>query len=387
MNNPHSLYHPRLDPADLRTASSALTRAAADSRTRAGDIEHAPDIILATGFAGATAALGVAAFPLWATRLLSSATMLEHAAQILGSSASVQEKLDELAYVALHLHLAEVVHQLNLIAWLLDLNIARALRELGRGAGADGETGDRLADHPREPLPAIDARLASTVPASTLQEIRAAGGTLLEVGPGGTTVMVGDTVDPARVTTMVAGVSTGRPEQLAGELAKAHVVAKATGGSVVVWQGYTPPPSVVHGIDPSAARDGGAELAQFQAALHERYPHARQTVVAHSYGTVVAARAAEGPGLFVDDLWLLGSPGVAASSVDKLELLGSNPQVFVADADRDPIAVTRFRHDAAHGYSPSAEAFGATRVDGVRGGHGAYFTDPVLLDALARAGR
>ena len=375
------MYNPRLNPAALRAAAMVLGDAAAQSRDRAARVEAAPGAIAATGFAGATAVLGLAGFPIWALRLFSVAALFEHAVVILESSASAQEKLDALAHVALNLHFAELVYQLNVISHLLDLHTARALR--GLLAGEDGPA-DTLADHPGEPIEVIDARLAPTLPAATLRDIRDAGGMVLETGPGGTTVVIGDTVDPARVTTMVAGVSTGEPEELGAELAKARSIASATGGAVVVWQGYTPPPSVIHGIDPSAARTGGVALAEFQAALRERYPDARLTVLSHSYGTVVATRAAQGPGLAVDDLWLLGSPGVGVSSVDKLELVGADPQVFVADADNDPIIATRFRHDAAHGYSPSAESFGATRVDGVRGDHGAYFTDPALLRALSQ---
>lgn len=379
------MYNPRLDPRELRAAAAVIHDAAAATRLRAADIDDAPGALTSTGFSGHAAEAGIAGFPLWAGGVLGTAVLFDHAAEILASTATAQEKLDQLAYLAMNLHLAEAVRQLNAISALLDSRAARALREL---ANTPAARGDRLTDHPGEPLSRIDAHLAPTLPASTLQTIRAAGGMVLETGPGGTTVMVGgDPIDPARVTTLVAGVSTGRPEQLAGELARAQRIAEATGGPVVVWQGYTPPPSVVHGIDPVAARAGGEELAAFQAALDARYPRAQQTVVAHSYGTVVAARAALGPGLHVDDLWLLGSPGVAARSVETLQLVGENPRVFVADADRDPIRATRFRGEAVHGYSPSAESFGATRVDGVRGDHGAYFTDPVLLEALSRAKR
>ncbi|MCT1414271.1 alpha/beta hydrolase family protein [Corynebacterium sanguinis] len=374
------MYNPRLNTAAVRAASVVLAQTAALCRDRAARVEAAPGAIAATGFAGTAAVIGLAGFPLWALRIFSIAALFEHAAVILESSASAQEKLNGLAHVALNLHLAEVVYQLNTISFLLDLHTARALRGL---LPAEDGLSDTLADHPGESVEAIDARLAATLPASTLRDIRGAGGMVLETGPGGTTVIIGDTVDPARVTTMVAGVSTGDPKKLAGELDKARSVAAAAGGAVVVWQGYTPPPSVIHGIDPLAARTGGVALAEFQAALRERYPDARLTVLSHSYGTVVATRAAQGPGLVVDDLWLLGSPGVGVPSVDKLELLGADPQVFVADADRDPITATRFRHDAAHGYSPSAESFGATRIDGVRGDHGAYFTDPALLRALS----
>lgn len=382
------MYRPSLSPDALRAAADVLRESADHSRSRANDIALAGDVIVGSGFAGAAAALALSGFPVWSLRITSAATMLNHAAHILEHSANVQQALDRIAYVALHLDQAEVVHQLNTLAWLLDTRTARALRALSTALEHQQDSPrDRLADHPGESLAQRDARLRPTLPAALSEQISAAGGLVLETGPGGTTTVIGDVIDPARVTTMVAGVSTGRPDQLAGELAKARGIAATTGGAVIVWQGYTPPPSVVHGIDPAAAHTGGAELALFQAAVRERYPQAQLTVLAHSYGTVVAARAAQGPGLAVDDLWLLGSPGVGAESVDKLALLGAHPQVYVADADRDPITATRFGHEAAHGYSPSAESFGATRIDGVRGDHSAYFTDPVLLAALARAGR
>ncbi|AWB84726.1 alpha/beta hydrolase [Corynebacterium liangguodongii] len=380
-----AVYAPRLNAAELRVAADALELAAAAADGRGRDIEAACEEIAGTGFGGEVAAQGLSGFAWWAGRIFAVAALLRHGAQILRSSASAQEALDRLALLALTLRHAESVRYLNALSALLDRDTAAALEALA-GGGAP-----TLADQPGVPLGTIDARVAETLPAATVETVRAAGGYILESGPGGTTVLIGadngENTDPSRVITMVAGVSTGRPDQLAGELSKARGIAAATGATVVVWQGYAPPPSVVHGIDPTAAGIGGPALSRFQSALRQRYPNAQLTVVAHSYGTVVADRAARETGLDVDDLWLLGSPGMGASGVDKLVLVGDDPQVYVADADRDPILATRYLSDAAHGYSPSDESFGATVVRGVRGDHGAYFTDPVLLRALEDAGR
>ena len=147
------------------------------------------------------------------------------------------------------------------------------------------------------------------MPASTRRIIEAADGLVLEAGPGSTTVMVGATDNPARVITLVAGATTGNPRQLAGELEKARRIAERTGAAVVVWQGYNPPPDLGAALSAASASEGAGNLAAFQAALEERFPDAQKTVVAHSYGTLVATRAANRDGLLADDVWLLGSAG------------------------------------------------------------------------------
>ena len=189
-------------------------------------------------------------------------------------------------------------------------------------------------------------------------------------------------MDPARVITMVAGATTGKPSQLAGELEKAKFLSEQTGAAVVVWQGYAPPPLLTDAVSPHRAEAGADDLAMFQAALEERYPDAQKTVIAHSYGTLLATKAAHKHGLLVDDLWILGSAGVAGSHASELTLAGPDATVHVVDSPTDPILLLRSGPSAALGASPSYAGWGAERVPGVRGGHSDYFTDPALVSAL-----
>ncbi|SDS84391.1 alpha/beta hydrolase [Corynebacterium timonense] len=373
-------YAPPLKAAELTSAAGTLRAAAAALTTRAADTSRAADLVARTGFAGPAAAAGLSRLTSFGEAFLARAALYHHAARILSEASSAQEKLDAFAELAIYAQRAQVIEWLNMMAWLLDTATAVAVDVL-----ALDETEaqfDELVHRPFDSLEDIHAGHLATLPASTASTITDAGGLILEAGPGRTSVLVGDHVDPARVTTLVAGVSTGQPHQLAGELAKARRIAEATGGAVVVWQGYVPPPDVPRGLDPSAARRGGDALAAFQLAVEERFPAARKSVVAHSYGTVVAARAAGGPGLYADDLWLLGSPGVPVASTAEMTLLGDAPEVFVVDADSDPIGALRFGDRAVHGASPSHPSFGARVVGGVEGGHSAYFDDPDFLRAL-----
>jgi pimeloyl-ACP methyl ester carboxylesterase len=58
-------------------------------------------------------------------------------------------------------------------------------------------------------------------------------------------------------------------------------------------------------------------------------------VVAHSYGTLVASRAAQAPGrLAADALVLLGSPGTEALTAEDLEAL----EVYGAWSPADPVS-------------------------------------------------
>ncbi|WKD58234.1 hypothetical protein CAPI_08535 [Corynebacterium capitovis DSM 44611] len=374
-------YAPPLKAAELAAAVALVQTASHLTAHRAADTRGAVSLIARTGFAGASADAGLALLERFSDQFLAAESLARQAEVILATAHRTQRWLDSMARDVIRNDHIELIQWLNMMAWLLDNAAAQALLALLRGDEDDDF--DPLVNHPLESLERIHERNLTTVPASTALAVGDAGGLILEAGGGRTSVLVGDTVAPSQVITMVAGVSTGHPDQLAGELEKAQRIARATGGAVVVWQGYVPPRDVGDGIDPGAARRGGDCLAAFQVAVDERFPHARRSVVAHSYGTVVAARAAAGPGLIADDVWLLGSPGVPVPSVEDMRLIGRSPRVFVADADADPIMYLRRDRFGVHGFSPSAEAFGATVVTGIEGGHSSYFTDPDFLSALA----
>ncbi len=375
-------YAPRLRAAELVEAASVVARAASLVHDRGTDTARAAHMLARSGFAGPAADAGMARLGSLGAQFLARSALLTQAARILATAGAAQAELDRAAERLVHLPHEGIIEWLNMMSWLLDTTAARILRVALLGAG--GTEFNELVHRPLESLREIHESNLSTVPASTARAVEAVGGLILESGSERTTVIVGDVSDPARLTTLVAGVSTGRPRKLAGELDKAQRIAEATGGAVVVWEGYQPPPDVTGGLNPTAAREGGEKLSAFQMALEERFPGARKSVVAHSYGTVVATRAATGAGLYADDVWLLGSPGVPAGSVCDLTLLGDDPHVYVVDADSDPITLLRHGDRAVHGTSPSSPSFGATVVEGVEGNHSAYFTDPDWLVALAQ---
>lgn len=378
------IYHPSLFPHELRAAAASWRMAALVADTHASAARAAVAALQATGFAGPAASAAYARLEVHAEEFSRAAAHARRAADVLEFAAGQQRLLDEVARRAA-LHLADASHRaliirLNLMSRQLDMLIADQL-----GAGSDDPV-DRLVMHPDDDLAALHARHVGTLPAASASAVAQAGGIVLESGPNSTTVMVGNSVNPERIITLVNGVTTGKPQDLPREVERAASIAENTGATVVVWQGYTPPPTVTRGFSGRAASEGAGHLAMFQFALDERFPHAEKAVVSHSYGTVVASRAAYEHGLVADELWLLGSPGVDGNSVDDLQLTGqpgADPRVYAVDASRDIIKTLRNDDASLHGmHSPSDPDYGAIVIDGVEGTHTEYFDSPVLLDAL-----
>lgn len=379
-------YTPQLDPAELTAAADALASAAMRINTRAAATHTATGELAATGFAGPTASLGIERLNTFRTQLTAEGEQFDTMATALRAAAWAQQALDVAARSAevAKFSAFTLAHHHRLIMWLnqlsrqLDSALARELNR-ARQVGFDP-----LCANPEISLDELSARHMATLPATTQHAIQSAGGLVLEAGSGSTTVLVGDTEHPQRVITLVAGATTGNPHQLADELEKAQRIAQRTGAAVVVWQGYEPPQSVGLAISPTAAHEGAGNLAAFQAALEERFPDAHKTAVAHSYGTLVATQAAHEHGLLVDDLWLLGSGGVAGESVADLTLATPDAGVYVVDADDDPIRGVRSGTRGVLGTSPSSDSYGATVIDGVSGRHSSYFTDEAFLSALSQ---
>lgn len=371
-------YKPVLIASELFAAAAATRLAAESTRERA---EHAPfsaAVIADSGFRGPAFDASFARLADYGSSLGASAERLEQASVALVAAATLQQQFDEAAqFIGMYSH-SRVVLWLNGMSMMLDLRLSRTLL----GASGKEQDYDPLFDHPDESFESLHARHAQTVPASTLRAVEDAGGVLLEAGPTASTVLVGDAVDPARVITMVAGATTGKPSQLPGELEKARMLSERTGAAVVVWQGYAPPPLLTDAASPHRAHAGADDLAMFQAALEERFPDAQKTVVSHSYGTLLATKAAHQHGLLADDLWILGSAGVSGEHVSKLTLAGPEATVHVVDSPEDPILLLRSGPTAALGSSPSYIGWGGERVLGVRGDHTDYFTDPAFLSAL-----
>ncbi len=163
----------------------------------------------------------------------------------------------------------------------------------------------------------------------------------------------------------------------------------------VFWLGYDAPqldgPSV---LMQDRAEEGGAAYNKFLTGLratHEGEP-AHMTAQGHSYGSLVVGKATQHPGgLPVDDIVLVGSPGVG---VDKATQLGIGADhVYVGTAKYDPVAdapspgmlipgwaaveaITN-PDGSWHGTDPASETFGGQRfsvADGtVTDSHDNYF--------------
>jgi hypothetical protein len=191
----------------------------------------------------------------------------------------------------------------------------------------------------------------------------------------GDTLVLGDLTAADHVAVLVPGMGADAPlegsataERARDLFAAASAIDPST--AVVAWLGYEPPTLATALLD-DAAEPGGTALAAFVDGLD---PSATVTVVAHSYGTLVAAAALRA-GMHVDDVVLLGSPGVGAPDADHLPLDGAG--VYAERAPLDGVAMSE-----AFGPDPADPRFGAVRLaTGDAVGHAAYF-DPGTI-ALA----
>lgn len=143
--------------------------------------------------------------------------------------------------------------------------------------------------------------------------------------------------------------------------------------AVVAWLGYDPPDGWSHDLGelgaaagPQRAVDGGLRLAAFLEGLPSVSGQTR-TLVGHSYGstTVVAAVQA---GADVDDVVVMGSPGVLVDHAEELDR--PDTDFFVLAARRDVVADLGW-----FGPSPSRPHSGFTPLATDGSGHSSYFVD------------
>jgi hypothetical protein len=223
-------------------------------------------------------------------------------------------------------------------------------------------------------------------------------------GEGRAVVALGDPDRSANVLTHVPGM-TSDLKSLGGELSRAERVAVRAGElspgratSAVLWLDYDAPDFVNEAASARQARDGAPHLIRFQEALrvtHEGEP-AHQTVLGHSYGSLVVGKAAAAGGLPADAVVFVGSPGVGVDSASQLRFPAD--QVWASTSATDPIRVAAapkelllpdFPGSKRHlwfGRDPSQPGFGAqvfpSQFDA---GHLGYWDrDEPALDAITR---
>ncbi|MFJ1678616.1 alpha/beta hydrolase [Streptomyces sp. NPDC088251] len=206
---------------------------------------------------------------------------------------------------------------------------------------------------------------------------------------GGRTVeVVGDLSRADRIAVLVpgAGISVDNYWRLKGG---AQALRRELGdrAAVVAWLGYETPATVSLAAATSRRADRAAPgLREFLDELRRVRPAARTSLLCHSYGSVVCARAAAG--VRVADIVLYGSPGVG---VDDVAALHTPAAVWAGRGSDDWIAdVPHVRlqlpdTDVGFGADPVSDGFGAHVFEAGSGGHSDYLKPgSVSLRNLAR---
>lgn len=234
-------------------------------------------------------------------------------------------------------------------------------------------------------------------------------------GDGRVIEAFGDVVNAGQVGVVVPGMSNdlgnfsqdgGGFRQNALRLYESSLDLGGQDVATIAWLGYNSPDNI-GAATRSAASEGAPALRRFLDGIDPQGDK-EVTVVAHSYGSVVAGLAA-GDGLAVDNLVFVGSPGTTLDHADDA-ILRSGGRVWVALADDDPIGLgisprelppvwvppplmpivfaidlgANGPEELWHGANPANSAFGADRMatDG-SSGHSGYFEAESLLN-LAR---
>ncbi|MFR9774723.1 alpha/beta hydrolase [Micromonospora sp. MS34] len=233
-------------------------------------------------------------------------------------------------------------------------------------------------------------------------------------GDGRTVVALGNPDRAGAVLTYVPGMTAdladapGELSRAARVLERCAALAPADETAAVLWLDYDAPDSLPEAARPRQAEEAGPALHRFQAGLRAAHegPPARQTVLGHSYGSLVVGAAARDHGLSADALVFVGSPGVG---VDHAGALRTAPgQVWAATAPDDVIRLARPPEELARravlsgtplapvagalddhrlwfGHDPADPGFGGRRFPSGRYGHSGYW-DPgnPALDGMAR---
>ncbi|MFJ5774954.1 alpha/beta hydrolase [Streptomyces sp. NPDC093094] len=202
-------------------------------------------------------------------------------------------------------------------------------------------------------------------------------------GQGRAVEVLGDLAHADRVAVLVPGSDTsldtyGRFRAAARALHRS-LTAQApagTGTAVVAWLGYDTPATFGAAVlTTDRADEGAVRLGEFIRTLRGLTgPRTTVALLCHSYGSVVCARAADGPS--ADDIVLVGSPGTGADSVADLH---TRARVWAARGSGDWVAdVPHIRAEllgttVGFGTDPVSPAFGARVFTAGHGGHSDYF--------------
>jgi hypothetical protein len=214
-------------------------------------------------------------------------------------------------------------------------------------------------------------------------------------GAGLATEVFGDLAHADRVAVLVPGSDTGLDTygrfRAAALALHRQLVAEAPAGTrtaVVAWLGYETPGTVSTTVATTDRADRAAPgLRDLVDDLHRiTGPGTRLTLLCHSYGSVVCARAADG--LDVSDIALVGAPGTGADTAAGLR---SDARIWAGRGADDwvehvpHVSADLFGTTVGFGTDPVSPGFGARVFDAGDGGHSDYFdTGSLSLTNLAR---
>jgi hypothetical protein len=203
---------------------------------------------------------------------------------------------------------------------------------------------------------------------------------------GRTAEVFGDLSRAERVAVLVPGSDTNLDKYGMFRAGASRLrQALGDGAAVIAWLGYATPSTLSTEVLTASPADRAAPaLRAFVRDLRAAVPAARVSVLCHSYGSVVCARAASG--LDVADLVLYGSAGVG---VDTAAALGTRATVWAGRGGSDWIAHVpheRLRLPFAtlgFGADPVSKRFGARVFAAGGGGHSDYLRPGPALENLA----
>jgi Alpha/beta hydrolase len=186
-------------------------------------------------------------------------------------------------------------------------------------------------------------------------------------------------IDASHVALFVPGV--GNDGTVPGWVNSAHTIQQTAGpdSAVIVWKGYHDPGDhgtldIANAGFTSRAETGATALTGFATGGLQLGSNQSLTIVAHSYGSVVAGVAMADDGLKPTNVVTAGSPGMTVDNVGQLHLNSS--QFYAEQAPKDIVA----NNLGGLGNDPTSPSFGSTRLatnaPGLPSvsGHSQYFT-------------
>jgi hypothetical protein len=140
--------------------------------------------------------------------------------------------------------------------------------------------------------------------------------------------------------------------------------------AVIAWLGYDSPRTPSLGEATDGAATGGAEALRRTVARVRGRTRAPVTLLCHSYGSVVCAKAL--PGLPVSDVAVFGSPGL---EVERASDLGSAARLWAGRGAADWVRFVPPVKIGPLGFGPDpvTPSFGARIFAAGPGGHSDYF--------------